>query len=54
MTIDGIVQRAVGDDISHQAALVAVLERLWMSAWFTDLRSPLSGGSVITIAGSAA
>jgi hypothetical protein len=54
MTIDGIVQRAVGDEVTCQAALVAVLERLWTSAWFTDLSSPLSGDSVVTFAGSAA
>ena len=54
MSIDGIVQRAVGDEVTRHAALVAVLEQLWTSAWFTDLSSPLSGDSVITIAGSAA
>jgi hypothetical protein len=54
MTIGGIVQRAIGDEVTGRSALVAVLERLWMSAWLTDLSYPLSGGSVITIAGSAA
>lgn len=54
MSIDGIVQRAVGGEVTRHAALVAVLEQLWTSAWFTDLSSPLSGDSVITIAGSAA
>lgn len=54
MSIDGIVQRAVGRKVARHAALVVVLEQLWTSAWITDLSSPLSGDSVITIAGPAA
>lgn len=54
MTIGAIVRLALGDEVSRQAAFVAVLDRLWTAAWSTDLRSQLSGDSVITIAGSTA
>lgn len=54
MTIDAILGLAVDDKVNRPAALVTVLERLWASAWSTGLRSPLSGASVISMAGSAA
>lgn len=54
MTIDMLRGLAVRDGVTRQSAFVAVLERLWSGAWFTDLSSPLTGDSVVTIVSGAA
>jgi hypothetical protein len=54
MTIDTVRSLAVRDGVTHQSAFVAVLERLWIGAWLTDLSSPLTGDSVVTTVSGAA
>jgi hypothetical protein len=54
MTIDTVRSLAVREGVTHQSAFVAVLERLWIGAWLTDLSSPLTGDSVVTTVSGAA
>lgn len=55
MSIDEILAAAEKKTgMNRSLSMTAVLEQLWMSNWIVDLRAPLSGKSLVSVAGRAA